>query len=489
MSPRGEAVTIAGMSALTRTLCSAALALALAACESAREPLDAIRARGELRLITRNGPSTYYLGRDRAQGYEYDLAAALADELGVTLRVQQAFTLEALFAALDRGEADIAGAGLTLTPERARTYTASAPYAQQQPQVIYKAGERRPRRPGDLAGLKILAINGSSHEDLLGQLSEAGKTPLAWQSVPSSDPLELLQAVDAGAADVAIVNSRDFAIQQNLVPRLKRAFDLAAPRDIVWYLPARVKDSELIARVNEFLQRQSREGFLEALQIRYFAQDENITRIDSQTFVYRVRRDLGTYRPLIELVAREQGLPWELLAAISYQESHWDPQATSRTGVRGMMMLTRATARELGVTQRTDAAQSLRGGARYFSALRRRLADDILEPDRSWLALAAYNIGRAHLEDARILTERRGGDPHLWADVMAALPLLQEPAHYKTLRHGYARGREAVRYVQNIRHYYKILRWQSAREQAPRPPAEVAPLTPEALRRLRLLAL
>ena len=489
MSPSGEVGTIPGMSGLTRTLCSTALALALAACESARDPLDAIRAQGELRLITRNGPSTYYLGRDRARGYEYDLASALADELEVNLVVQQAFTLEALFAALDRGEADIAGAGLALTPERAGAYAASTPYAQHKPQVIYKAGERRPRRPGDLAGLRILAMSGGGHDDLLAQLSEAGEAPLTWKSVPSSDPLDLLQAVDAGAADVAIVDSRDFAIQQNLVPRLKRAFDLAAPRDIVWYLPARAKGSKLIKRVDEFLQRRSREGFLEALRIRYFEQDETITRVDSQTFVHRVHRDLGAYRPLIELVAREQDLPWELLAAISYQESHWDPQATSRTGVRGMMMLTRATARELGVTQRTDAAQSLRGGARYFNTLRRRLADDILEPDRSWLALAAYNIGRGHLEDARILTERRGGDPHLWADVMAALPLLQEPAHYKTLRHGYARGLEAVRYVQNIRHYYTILRLQSARDRAPRPPADIAPLTPEALRRLRLLAL
>ena len=368
---------------LTRTPSSAALVLAilaLLACESARDPLDAIRDRGELRFITRNGPTTYYLGRDRARGYEYDLASAFADELDIDLVVRQAFTLEELFTALDRGDADIAGAGLTLTQERANTYPSSIPYAQQKPQVVYKAGERRPRRIGDLAGLKILVMSGSGHEDLLRQLSEADTSAFTWESVSTSDPVELLLAVDADTADVAIVDSRDFAIQQNLVPRLKRAFDLASPRDIVWYLPTPARDSELMTSVNDFLRRRSREGFFETLRTRYFEQDEDISRVDSHTFVNRVRRDLDDYRQLIEIAAREQDLPWELLAAISYQESHWDPEAISRTGVRGMMMLTRITAGELGVTNRTDPAQSLRGGARYFKDLRRRLPDDIFEP-------------------------------------------------------------------------------------------------------------
>ena len=153
------------------------------------------------------------------------------------------------------------------------------------------------------------------------------------------------------------------------------------------------------------------------------------------------------------------------------------------------MMLTNATAGELGVRDRTDAAESMRGGARYFRALRDRLPDDIGEPDRTWLALAAYNMGRAHLSDARVLTERLGRDPHYWEDVMETLPLLESPAHYKTLRYGYAQGLQAVRYVQNIRHYYNILRWQSARDAAPQPPQDVAGLVAEPLRSLRLLAL
>ncbi len=476
--------------AFLRNISALLLAMSfLTACDVARDPLRAIQDRGELRFITRNGPTTYYLGRDGEQGYEYDMAKALAKELDVRLVVEQAFTLDALFSALDRGEADIAGAGLTLTEDRATHYPATNPYAHQRPQVIYKVGERKPRNLADLRGLSIAVMSGSSHEDLLRDLAEKDEADFRWVSVPTSDPLELMFQVNTDKADLAIVDSRDFAIQQNLVPRLERAFDLSDERDIVWYLPAQAAESELLSRINSFLEERGENGFFASLEARYFAQDANISRVDSQTFVNRVRRDLRDYQQLIEIVAREQDLPWELLAAISYQESHWDPEATSRTGVRGMMMLTRATAKDLGVTNRTDPAQSLRGGARYFQDLRRRLPDDIYEPDRSWLALAAYNIGRAHLEDARILTERQGGDPHIWADVMDALPLLEDPAHYSNLRYGYARGLEAVRYVQNIRHYYNILRWQSARDKAPQPPVDVSELIPEALRDLQLRAL
>jgi membrane-bound lytic murein transglycosylase F len=299
----------------------------------------------------------------------------------------------------------------------------------------------------------------------------------------------VLEQVNNEKADYALIDSRDFALQQNLLPRLDTAFDLDQEQPIVWYLSPRAADSPLLETVNTFLEEQRAEGRLAELRTRYFDKDDSITRVDTQTFVKNMRRDLRDYQQLIEIVAREQDLPWELLAAMSYQESHWDPKATSRTGVRGMMMLTLATAEDLGIEDRTDPAESMRGGARYFRRLRDRLPEDIEEPDRTWFALAAYNIGRGHLEDARILTQKRGLDPHIWDNVMATLPLLESSEHYLDLRYGYARGQEAVRYVQNIRHYYQILRLQSARDAAPQPPQDLQDLVPEALRNLRLLAL
>jgi len=456
-------------------------------CVDQRDPLAQVRERGELRLITRNGPTTYYLGRDGARGVDYELAAGLARDLGVQLRVDQAFTLKELFAALERGEADIAGAGLSLTEARRQRFAATTPYGRQRAQVVYKAVQRRPTGPRDLAGLSIAVVAGSSHEDLLVALREERGIRLDWRAVDTSDTFDILERVDRGEADIALIDSRDFAVQQNLLPALATAFSLEPERDIVWYLPAQASGSRLLDRVNDYLEAQRASGRLATLRERYFRKDDSITRVDTKTFVGRMRRELRDYQHLIEIVAREEDLPWELLAAISYQESHWDPEATSRTGVRGMMMLTQATAADLGVRDRTDPTESMRGGARYFRELRERLPDDILEPDRSWMALAAYNIGLGHLEDARVLAERRGGDPHLWEDVMRSLPLLENPKHFNTTRYGYARGLETVRYVQNIRHYYNVLRLRSAREQAPRPPLDMSPLLPDPLRGLRLL--
>ena len=124
-------------------------------------------------------------------------------------------------------------------------------------------------------------------------------------------------------------------------------------------------------------------------------------------------------------------------------------------------MLTRTTAADMGYSNRIDPQNSINGGARYFSILKRRIPQHIAEPDRTWLALAAYNIGLGHLEDARTITQQRGGDPNKWVDVKESLPLLTQKRWYEQLGHGYARGNEALIYVENIRSYYDILVWQT----------------------------
>ena len=150
---------------------------------------------------------------------------------------------------------------------------------------------------------------------------------------------------------------------------------------------------------------------------------------------------------------------WRKLAAASYQESHWNPSARSPTGVRGMMMLTLPTAAYVGVDNRLDPEQSIRGGAFYLKDMMERLPDTIPENQRIWFALASYNIGLGHVEDARRLTESMGMDPDAWADVKKVLPLLQQSKYYKQTRYGYARGSEAVHYVDSIRRYYDTLVW------------------------------
>ena len=143
--------------------------------------------------------------------------------------------------------------------------------------------------------------------------------------------------------------------------------------------------------------------------------------------------------------------------AQAYQESHWNPKASSPTGVKGIMMLTRRTAKSLGVKNRLDARQAIPAGAQYLAKMRSRFRDDIPEPDRTYLALAAYNIGRAHMHDAQTLARKLNKNPYRWSDIESVLPLLSEKKHYKKLKYGYARGLEPVLYVQRIRNYQNII--------------------------------
>jgi hypothetical protein len=161
------------------------------------------------------------------------------------------------------------------------------------------------------------------------------------------------------------------------------------------------------------------------------------------------------------------GIDWRLIAAIGYQESHWDAAATSPTGVRGLMMLTDETAERLQVKNRLDARDSIIGGARYFALLKEALNPRIAEPDKTYLALAAYNLGLGHLEDARIVAQQHKLNPDKWQDVRQVLGKLAEPETFNTLKHGYARGFEALQLVDNVRNYHDILVRMEPRE----PPA------------------
>ena len=197
----------------------------------------------------------------------------------------------------------------------------------------------------------------------------------------------------------------------------------------------------------------------------YFSHLESMQNGGKELFAERIETRLPKYKGLIQSAAGQNNIDWHLLAAMSYQESFWNPDATSPTGVRGFMMLTEATADELDVDDRLDARQSIQAGAAYFAQLHDHLPERIQEPDRTWMALAAYNMGMSHLEDARVLTEYYGRNPNRWDDVKAFAPLLAQKEYYAALKSGFARGEEAVGYVQHIREYYTVLAWHSQMEE------------------------
>jgi membrane-bound lytic murein transglycosylase F len=466
----------------------AALLSLLCGCEQP-DSLAQILARGELVVVSRNGPTTYYLDKNGPVGFEYALAARLAQELGVDLRMETAFNLPDIFTKLQRHQADIAAAGLTLTEQRQASYSHTTPYLNSTPLVVSVADSVQPRSIPDLAGLKIVVLAGSSHAEMLHSLQKNEAPDLQWEEIDEADTLQLLELLNNGQADLAIIDSNEFTAQQSLYPRLQVAFELTTEQALVWYLPPQIDNTRLLALIDNFIQRLQKDGTLARLRDQYFAHTVGISLNRADEFALNMKEILPAFEPLIKQVANEYQMDWQLLAALAYKESQWNPKATSPTGVRGMMMLTEPTARQFGVDNRLDAAQSLRGGARYLKDIVRRLPQRIQEPDRTWMALAAYNIGLAHLEDARVLTQRQGGDPNLWQDVMQRLPLLQKTEYFKDTRHGYARGVEALTLVQNVRHYRGILALQEIPDQQPLPPIRAEDYLPAVLRGIDLLAL
>jgi membrane-bound lytic murein transglycosylase F len=228
------------------------------------------------------------------------------------------------------------------------------------------------------------------------------------------------------------------------------------------------EDNSLYDAASNFLQELKASGELERLLKHNYEHVHNYDYAGTHSYLAQIRRRLPTYKEMFQQAANKYQLDWKLLAAVSYQESHWRQNAVSPTGVRGMMMLTNATAEHLGIKDRTDPYESIMGGAKYLRALIDKVPAHIPEPDRIWIAVASYNVGFGHVNDARKLAVKRGDNPDKWVDIKATLPLLSKRKWYKQTRYGYARGWEPVRYVENIRSYYDILVWHLEKEQPQR---------------------
>ena len=315
----------------------------------------------------------------------------------------------------------------------------------------------------DLYGKSIEVMADSSHAETLWGL-QAEHPDLSWDEHPSADEQELIEMVASGELEYTVADSNSFEINRFFHPDIRAAFDLSPPQEIAWAF-RKESDTSLVEKAQSFFDDGAAKVVLNAIEERYYAHSgDGFDYVGARTFLKHIQSRLPMYRAMFQEAAVDVGMDWRLLAAMGYQESHWDPQAVSATGVKGIMMLTHDTARSLGLDDRKDPLQSIQGGARYFERVMGKIPERISGLDRIWLALASYNIGFGHLEDARILTEIQGGDPDSWTAVRQRLPLLGEQQWFERVARGFARGAQAVVYVDNIRRYHEILLWLTADE-------------------------
>ena len=441
---------------------AAAVFVFLATCESPPSLLEQIQHTGELRVVTRNSPTTFYIGRDEALGPEYDLARGFAQRLGVDLKIYTADQFWQILPDVMSGRAHLAAAGLTITLPRLDLVEFGPVYQRVAPQVIYKLGTGRPRSLEELLDGRIEVVAGSSHAGSL-ERARAREPMLTWIESPSADVEELIARVASGEIDYTVVDSNEFAVTRHFYPEARVAFPLGPAGSLAWALPLG-DDTSLREQVSAYFAELTASGELDGLLNRYYYYAGDFDYVGSRAFVRHFDARLPRYRDYFLEAEAVTGIDWRLLAAMGYQESHWDPGAVSPTGVRGIMMLTQTTANMIGVDDRIDPRLSILGGAQYFVRVRRKIPERIAEPDRTWLALAAYNVGFGHLEDARVLTEIAGMNPDSWDDVRKHLPKLSQKKWYQRTKRGYARGWEPVYYVDNVRRYYDMLAWMTAGE-------------------------
>ncbi|ANS86161.1 membrane-bound lytic murein transglycosylase MltF [Vibrio scophthalmi] len=443
-------------------------AVLLAGCQIESEPksdLDQIRERGVLRVGTLNNQLSYYIGPDGPAGLDYEIARQFAKELGVRLEMKPAYRISNLYPALENGEIDIIAAGLTQSPERMQRFRPGPAYYYVSQQLIYEKGKWRPRNLEQLLakqnelieeneGQPIVTIVGDSHFNQTLSKIQQEHPEFKFTIDPNADVNDLLKEVSESDIRFTVADSVEVSLSQRIYPDVATAFELTEDQPTSWFL-RRSEDESLYAMVIEFFGHLKQSGELAQLEEKYIGHVGSFDYVDTRAFIRALDNKLPKWSPLFKQYSEE--FDWRLIAALAYQESHWNPMAKSPTGVRGMMMLTLPTAKSVGVTNRLDPEQSVKGGVEYLRRMVARIPDSIEQHEKIWFALASYNVGYGHVMDARRLTKKQGGNPDQWSDVKERLPLLRQAKYHRQTRYGYARGDEAKNYVENIRRYYQSI--------------------------------
>lgn len=417
--------------------------------------LENIKASGRLVVLTREAPTAIYENADGRTGFEYEMMNRFAKSLDVEVEFRIYETERSLMAALAERKGHVAAAALGVTDERRGAFALGAEYETTRQLLACRRDVKRPKGVDDLDGLSIVASAETPAARMLAA-TLADREPRNFSLRYENRSVEdLLSSASEGKLDCVALDALTLRVANPYHPELTEAFSLSGEMPLGWFLAP--GSEELGEAMRVWLAGMKKTGTFSALERRFFGFLPLFDYVDTRAFKRAIDERLPDYEKIIRRAARDNGLSPHLLAAIAYQESHWKPDAVSPTGVRGFMMLTEQTARELGVEDRLNAHESIHAAARYLADLKRRLPLSVEEPDRTWFALAAYNLGLGHIYDTRALATRLGRDRDSWVDLRRVLPLLSNAAYADGLKHGHARGGQAVHFVQQVRSYMHIL--------------------------------
>jgi len=418
-----------------------------------QDALEKIRQTGVVTVLTRNNAHCYYTYRDNPWGFEYDLAKSFSDYLGVKLNVITP-RWEKLTEVLNSGKGDFIAASLSISKSREEYLDFSEEYLTVQQKVILHTTNHKIRKLEDLNGKDVHVRRGTSYEERLNELKGQGLdiTIRLHDDIPTE---EFIRMVAEKEIEVTIADTNIALLNRRYYPDVKIAFPIEESQSLGWAV--RKGEKALFMEINKFLKKIKDDGTFAKISEKYYANVEIFDYVDLKKFHIRLKTRLPKFKKMIQEAAGKHDFDWRLIAAIVYQESHFNPKARSYTGVRGLMQLTQNTAKEMGVVDRRDPEQSINGGVRYIEKLYERY-DEAKDPDRLLIALASYNVGHGHILDAQKIAAEKGFNPNSWSSLQQILPLLRYPKYYKKTKYGYCRGTEPVRYVNRVLTYYDILK-------------------------------
>ncbi len=425
----------------------------MCACRENRA-LDRIKKTGTITVITRNNAHCYYTYRDQEMGFEFELAKAFADYLGVGLKVKVCKSWGELLLSLDKARGDFVAASMTIIPSRLELADFSNEYLSVQQVVITHKNNFQINSMEDLQGKTIRVRGETSYEERLKKLKEK-RFDISIQADHNVSTEEIIEDVAKGRTDITVADSNVALLNRRYYPDIRIALPIGEPQSLGWA----VKKGEraLLDKINTFFDKIKQDGTFDDIYKQYYAYVEKFDHLDVKKFQQRIKARLPKYKQIIRKASERYGFDWRLVAALIYQESQFNPRARSFTGVKGLMQLTLPTAQEMGIENRLDPEQSIMGGIRYLHKLY-GLYDQAQGLDRLLIALAAYNVGKGHVLDARRLASKMKLDPNKWSSMEKTLPLLSNRRYYKKTRYGYCRGSEPVFHVQSILTYYDILK-------------------------------
>lgn len=416
--------------------------------------ISKIKKSNKIIVLMSNKPTVYYQGAEGPTGFEYELMSDFAEFLDVKLEIKIYNDIAELLSAIDDKKGDIASGAITKTKERNDTLLFGPEYYNVSEVIIYRRGNKKPRKIDDLKNYSFMVAKNTSYISTLQELKN-DHPQLEWKVAEELSTEQLLYKVFNKTLGCTVADENIFDINRRYYPGIKIAFPIKEDQSLSWVIN---EDKKYINKVLKYwLKKYKRSGKYNALVEKYYSYSKIFDYVDIRAFHRNINARLPKYKNIFKNVSKKYGFSWQLLAAQSYQESHWRPYAKSPTGVRGIMMLTRNTAKSLGVTNRLNIYQSINGGAKYLSKMLNQVPEYINEEDKILFALAGYNVGMAHIKDAMNLAEELNIDANRWNEFKEVLPLLTQEKYYKNLKYGYARGTEPVIYVEHILNYKNIL--------------------------------